>query len=107
MEQIVQENVKTPDMHPVQPYLSSFVKLGGKNNTEDVKKLQSFLNDFEGEKLVIDGIYKSTDFTAVKRFQKKYTREILTYWNINTPTGYVYITTTEMINKLVRENLQK
>lgn len=31
----------------VEPYMASFIKLGGKNNPEDVKKLQIFLNVFE------------------------------------------------------------
>lgn len=48
-------------------------------------------------------MYKKEDFNAVKRFQKKYTREILAYWNITEPTGYVYIKTVEMINKKTAE----
>jgi hypothetical protein len=42
---------------------------------------------------------KREDVEAIKRFQKKYTQEILAYWNITEPTGYVYIKTVEMINK--------
>ena len=74
---------------------------------DDVKKLQIFLNTFEGEDLAIDGIYKKVDVAAIKRFQKKYTKEILLYWNITEPTGYVYIKTTEMINRKVAEKETK
>ena len=35
-------------------YISRYIKFGGKNNPEDVKKLQIFLNDFEQEKLSVD-----------------------------------------------------
>ena len=46
------EAVKTPTVEQeiipsIKPYLSSFIKYGVKNNPEDVKKLQIFLNDFE------------------------------------------------------------
>jgi hypothetical protein len=99
VEPATQEDTKTLDNSPVASYLTSFIKFRAKNNPEDVKKLQIFLNDFEWENLPIDGIYKREDVEAIKRFQKKYTQEILAYWNITEPTGYVYIKTVEMINK--------
>jgi peptidoglycan hydrolase-like protein with peptidoglycan-binding domain len=43
----------------------------------EVRKLQTFLNNYEGEKLSIDGKYKKTDYDAVKRFQSKYSTDVL------------------------------
>jgi hypothetical protein len=79
------------------PYLNSYIKLGAKNNPDDVKKLQTYLNTYEGEHLVVDGVYKQVDVDAVKRFQTNH-KDILAYWGITTPTGYVYIATQKAIN---------
>jgi hypothetical protein len=47
VEPATQEDTKTLDNSPVASYLTSFIKFRAKNNPEDVKKLQIFLNDFE------------------------------------------------------------
>lgn len=82
------------------PYIISFIKLGNANNIDQVKKLETFLNEYQGEKLEINGVYETVDFEAVKRFQKKYSKEILGPWKTARPTGYVYMTTLQMINKI-------
>ncbi len=81
------------------PYLTTFIKLGGNNNSDDVKRLQIFLNNHEGEALSVDGRYKILDYEAVKRFQVKYS-DILRYWNLDHPTGYVYTATQNTVNAL-------
>lgn len=82
-----------------EPYLLGYIKLGVKNNPREVTKLETFLNTYEGEQLEINGIYELKDFEAVKRFQKKY-QETLSFWGINKPTGYVYISTQKAINRI-------
>ena len=80
-------------------YLTSYIKLGAKNDSTDVKKLQTFLNTYSSESLVVDGVYKQADVEAVKRFQAK-NKAILTFWGITTPTGYVYSATQKAINQI-------
>ena len=53
------------------PYITSYIKLGSQNDTEDVKRLETFLNNHEGESLPVDGVYGQADFEAVNRFQTK------------------------------------
>lgn len=88
-------------------YLTSFIKLGQNNNSDDVTRLQAFLNQNLGSSLPTTGVYDLTTFTKVKQFQVKYTAEVLDPW-ISTPggidpngTGYVYKTTQREINNLV------
>jgi len=79
-------------------YLREYILPGQKNNREEVKKLQEFLNEYESEKLVVDGEYKQVDIEAVKRFQAKYLDQIMLPWGVQEPTGRVYRTTTAKIN---------
>lgn len=83
------------------PYLLKYIKLGAKNDPIEVRKLQKFLKEHEGEKLVIDGRYKKVDYLAVKRFQAKYTNDVLSPWGTSSPTGYVYKTTVAKINSFM------
>jgi peptidoglycan hydrolase-like protein with peptidoglycan-binding domain len=82
------------------PYLTKYIKFGDKNDINEVKKLQEFLNKFEKEKLNVNGIYDQANFEAVKRFQKKYEKDVLPPWGITNPTGFVYKTTTKKINEI-------
>ena len=83
-------------------YLNSYIKLGADNNADDVKKLQTFLNTYAGENLAVDGVYKQADFDAVERLQASHI-EILNFWNLTHPTGYVYIATQKTVNRLYCE----
>lgn len=87
-------------------YLASFIKEGAVNNPDDVKKLEVFLNTYEKETLAENGIYEPIDQEAVKRFQKKYASDVLAFWNLSEPTGYVYLTTARKINAIVCQKLQ-
>lgn len=82
-------------------HFSGYIHIKKENNSDDVTKLQKFLNTFEGEKLDIDGTYKISDLEAVQRFQLKYTEFILAPWGIKNPTGYVYKTTLKMIHTIL------
>ncbi len=76
------------------------IVLGKINNVDDVKKLETFLNDFQGEKLDVNGIYEQKDFEAVKRFQQKYFTDIISPFNGKQVTGIVAQYTRGKINLL-------
>lgn len=71
------------------------------NRASDVRNLEIFLNDFEGERLAIDGVYGSADLAAVQRFQNKYRRQILEIWSLTEATGYVGVTTRLKMNSML------
>jgi hypothetical protein len=81
-------------------YLLEYIKLGANNNPVEVEKLERFLNLFENESLVVNGVYEQADFEAVERFQNKYFADILAPWGHDAATGYVYITTKKKINEI-------
>ena len=85
-----------------EPYLKFYLGLGKNNNPDEVKKLQSFLNKYEGENLAVTGVFEQKTFDAVKKFQDKYAKDILRdSWGLSCNTGYVYITTLAKINDIV------
>lgn len=53
------------------PYLATTLVIGYKNDPEEVKKLQTFLNDTMSEVLVVDGIFGIKTKNAVIRYQKQ------------------------------------
>ncbi|MBP6948884.1 MAG: peptidoglycan-binding protein [Candidatus Pacebacteria bacterium] len=79
--------------------LSSPIDIGLKNNPEDVKKLETFLNTYEKEKLVVDGIYGKDDYLAVKRWQAKYKNTILVPMKLKKPTGTIYTSSMRQIER--------
>jgi hypothetical protein len=89
-------------------YLDSagYMRLGGSNNPDNVKKLQSFLNNELGLSLPVTGVFGPLTLDAVKQFQLKYWEQILKPWvplglpSDHAATGYVYKTTLYQINKL-------
>lgn len=82
------------------PYLLKFIKLGAPDNDPvEVKKLQLFLQVFEGRKdIEASGVYDLATYEAVKDFQAKYGLDVLSPWGIADSTGYVFITTSLKIN---------
>ncbi len=84
--------------------ITEYMKLGKVNSATEVAKLQVVLNAFMGKKLAVTGIFDAATDTALREFQQKYSKEILTPW-VNAglmekaePTGYAYITTIWFIN---------
>ena len=69
-----------------------------KNDIEEVKKLQVFLNEAYNENLAVDGTYDADDIEAVKRYQLTHQEQILWPWNLTTPTANVYRTTVTKLN---------
>lgn len=93
------------------PYITQYLKLGAANDAEEVRKLETFLNEEMGTNLVVDGIFDQATFDAVSAFQLKYADKILKPWvDINMlestqdSTGYVYKTTSWWINMMQCEN---
>lgn len=74
------------------PYFVQYMRIYRKNDLAEVKKLQAFLNEYEGEKLPVTGRFITMTDAAVKRFQKKY--------GITPRSGYVYVKTTDKLNEL-------
>ncbi|HEY4507012.1 MAG TPA: peptidoglycan-binding protein [Candidatus Paceibacterota bacterium] len=92
-------------------YLSEYIFFGRANNTNEVKKLQQFLNEQEGANLPITGFYGVLTRAAIKTFQLKYWQEILAPWvpfglaNDHTPTGNVGKTTKWKVNQIACPSL--
>lgn len=90
------------------PYLTTYMRMGQANDTEEVKKLQQFLNDNLSISLPVTGYFGEMTDKAVRDFQLKYSDAALLPWveagllaNDETSTGYVYKTTLHTINKIV------
>lgn len=88
-------------MNDCPAYLTSYIVPGRANDSEQVRLLEIFLKDTQGENIEPDGTYDATSVAAVERFQKKYSDQILSPWGMKDPTGYVYYTTKKTINEIV------
>ncbi len=84
------------------PVFTKFIEYGLENNdVNEVKMWQEFLNKQENAGLNVTGFYDFPTYNAVKRFQEKYSEEVLTPWGAKSGTGYVYKTTTKKANQLL------
>lgn len=89
-------------------HISTFLRMGKKNDVEEVKKLQQLLNETLGTEIPVNGYFGSMTRNAVKKFQKQYHAEILQPWidagfsvsELKEGTGYVYKTTKRWINMM-------
>jgi len=90
------------DTNPVFcPHFTQYIKLNsGSNDQNEVRRWQAFLNQYQGEFLVIDGLAGSKTINAVKNFQERYKSEILTPWGLSYPTGYIYKSTRAKANQM-------
>jgi hypothetical protein len=84
----------------ISPYLTNAIKLGKKNNPEDVKLLEAFLNKYENANLPVDGIYSREDFDAVIKWQEKHADDVLKPWGLKKGTGYVFKTSLAKIKEI-------
>ncbi len=86
------------------PYLTTFMKIGKVNDVTEVKKLQTFLNEFNNANLPVTGFFGPMTHKAVIDLQAKYANEILKPWDIAgvtvnlQPTGYAYKMTQWFVN---------
>ena len=81
-------------------YLTSYIKPGAANDPIQVERLQTFLKSYEGASVAITGVYDAATIAATESFQLKFKDDILTPWGISAPTGYVYLTTRQMVNEV-------
>jgi hypothetical protein len=94
------------DSNSCSEYITSYIKFGQANNSADVSRLQTFLNEFLKTNLVVSGEYDQPTFDAVKKLQDTYSNEILKPWvdaglmKSAVSTGYVYKTTRWFINNI-------
>lgn len=98
--QIFSQGTASSQQDACSPYMKGHIAYGKRNDSSEVRKLEEFLNDTQGEGLPVDGVYSSADVEAVKRFQSKYPTEILQIWGLSEPTGFVYRTTLLKINSI-------
>lgn len=84
----------------IHPYLQNPIKLGARNNPEDVKLLEQFLNRYENANLPIDGIYSREDYYAVIKWQEKHADDVLKPWGLKKGTGYVFKTSLAKIKEI-------
>lgn len=95
-------------------YLEDFLRYGRKNNEEQVKKLQTFLNDYLklDPKINVNGIFGLDTKKAVIKFQEQESDFILKPWvgvtlkNTKKGTGWVYKTTITRINNIMCPELK-
>lgn len=86
-------------------YITEYIKFGAKNDSANVSRLQTFLNEYLGLSLTVDGQYNQATFDAVKQFQLKEAGEVLSPWigvtlKDKVATGWVYKTTRRWINMI-------
>lgn len=92
-------------------YLHDYLRFGGDNDVDEVKKLQKFLNEFQDADLSVNGEFDEDTLKAVKEFQSENAEEILAPWvkagRLDTldAAGFVYKTTQHFINKHECPNL--
>jgi peptidoglycan hydrolase-like protein with peptidoglycan-binding domain len=92
------------------PYLTDYLRMGKKNNPEQVKLLQIFLNKHLGTNIPVTGFFGPRTFEAVKQFQLENLDQVLVPWvphglSKQKPTGYVYKTTKRWINLIECKSL--
>jgi hypothetical protein len=82
-------------------YLNSYLRIDFNNNPEEVRKLQTFLRDFEGfTNLQVTQVFDQATFDAVSAFQERHRSEVLDPWGLPDTTGYVYYTTQKKVNEI-------
>lgn len=101
-----QEQEAEPELAEVSPlcrrYLENPLRKGAANDRVDVLKLQSFLDVFADLDAPMSGIFGNRTERAVEVFQTRHADDVLVPWGYSAdgPTGYVYITTLNMVNEI-------
>lgn len=82
------------------PIITSTLKIAGKNDASQVRRVQNFLNAFEKANIAVTGVYDTATIEAVEDFQVKYRSEVLAPWGATLPSGEIYITTRNKMNDM-------
>lgn len=85
------------------PYLTTYLKNGEPNNPEQVSRLQTFLNEYQGANLEVSGYFDLQTEISVRDFQQHHRAEILDPWGLERDSGIVYYTTRKKINEIMCE----
>ena len=81
-------------------YLESYLSVYRNNDVDQMLKLQTFLKEQEGFDVKLSGVFDSSTIIAVRKFQTRYSEDILAPWGLVYPTGNVSVTTRHKINNL-------
>ncbi len=82
--------------------VDSYMRKGyNKNDKEQVKILQGFLNDYMKSGLAVDGGFGNKTESAVKAFQEARKENVLTPWKLTKPTGIFYKTSLAEAKRLM------
>lgn len=95
-------------------HITSYMRMGKKNDPEEVKKLQTFLNTVMDANIPVTGFFGPMTHNWVKKFQKQFYGEIIRPWenagfsgaDLQEGTGFVYKTTKRWINIMKCEQLK-
>ena len=104
---VTEPEMPLPPSCAASPYITDFMKMGKKNDVEQVKLLQTFLNEYLGTNIPVTGFFGPLTKAAVKKLQKDNHAEIIQPWidagfsgaSLKEGTGVVYKTTKYFINK--------
>lgn len=81
-------------------YLTSFIARDTQAPTDQIHRLQRFINDFTPYTIPINEAFDTNTENAVREFQREHASEILEPWGLSEPTGNVYLTTKKKINDM-------
>ena len=81
------------------PYFKGYVSYGDRG--EAVKKVQTFLNIVQGEKLPVSGVYGPLTRAATKRFQQAYRKEVFSILKFSFISGNWNEATRDKANQTV------
>lgn len=97
-----------PDTASCPSYITDYMRRDFNNNSEQVLRLQAFLQSTRGYDVDLTGTFDAKTDLAVHAFQTEYADDILKPWgDASKSTGYVYITTKQKINALVCSGHEK
>ncbi len=83
-------------------YLTDNLRIDFNNDSQQVYKLQAFLQAYEYDYVDLTGNFDEDTLRAVEEFQTRHADDILEPWGYepDEATGYVYITTRQKINEI-------
>jgi len=85
--------------------IDKFLRRGYLNDSDAVKQLQNFLNDYQQAGLKADGNFGIATERALKKFQLKHEDTVLGPWGMQVPTGIFYITSQIQVNNILCPDL--
>ena len=86
------------------PYLTKYLRYGADNDSNEVRKLQIFLNSELDRSLPVSGVFDIATEQAVRDFQSIYREDVLSPWGLENNSGFVYYTTQKKINEIMCAN---